>query len=71
MRKRTVFFKLKVIDFAAFNHDLILADLIVQLKNDLNELLTQYNTMLKNNLDKHAPLQKKNCDSERPGSMAQ
>ena len=70
MQKRT-FRKLKAIDSAAFNHDLIFSDLIVQPKNDLDELFTQYNTMLKNNPDKHAPLQKKKCDSERPGAMVQ
>ena len=45
--KELFFRKLKAIDSTTFNHDLILSDLIVQSKNDLHELLTQYNTMLK------------------------
>ena len=57
---------MKAIVFAAFNHDLILSDLIVQPKNDLDELLRQYNTMLKTNLDKHAPLQKKTVTVKDP-----
>ena len=58
-KKELVFRKLKAIDNAAFNHDLFFSDLIVQQKNDLDQLLRQYSTMLKNNLDKNAPLQKK------------
>ena len=66
--KKELFFfrKLKAIDSAAFNHDLILSDLIIQPKNDLHELLRQYNTMLKHNLDKHAPLQKKTVTVKDP-----